>query len=119
MKMLFSALACAALMTTFVSANAAGPADGTKYLGDRHVARGMQCETCHEKDLKIKMNGELEVCTSCHGDYAAMIKKTEGRHETNPHAQHEGLLPCTECHKGHKEGVNYCGGCHNFGFKVP
>ncbi|KAB1317813.1 cytochrome c3, partial [Bacteroides ovatus] len=25
----------------------------------------------------------------------------------------------SECHKGHKPGVNYCGGCHNFVYKVP
>jgi fumarate reductase flavoprotein subunit len=48
-----------------------------------------------------------------------MIEKTKGKYETNPHAQHEGALPCSECHKGHQKGVNYCGGCHNFVYNVP
>ena len=38
---------------------------------------------------------DLDVCTDCHGDYTAMIKKTAGKYETNPHGQHEGALPCT------------------------
>ena len=115
MRFLFSAFFCTALLGAAMCVDAA---DG-KFLADRHVWRGLQCDACHEPDMKVKMNGDLEVCTSCHGDYAAMIKRTEGRFETNPHAQHEGLLPCTECHKGHKPGVNYCGGCHNFEYKVP
>ncbi len=104
-----------------VAMTAAQAAD-VKYLGDRHVARGMTCETCHAKDMKVKPSTkypDLDVCTDCHGDYQAMIKKTAGKYETNPHGQHEGALPCTECHKGHKPGVNYCGGCHNFEYKVP
>lgn len=107
------------VLATVLSISASVGAAETKYLADRHIARGLQCDACHEKDMKIKMNGDLEACTSCHGDYVAMIKRTDGRYETNPHAQHEGLLPCIECHKGHKEGVNYCGGCHNFEYKVP
>ena len=60
------------------------------FLADRHVARGMNCQTCHTADNKLKQNGDLDVCSSCHGDYTAMIAKTEGKYETNPHAQHEG-----------------------------
>ena len=90
-----------------------------QFLADRHVARGMKCESCHTPDNKVKTSGDLDVCATCHGDYPAMIQKTEGRYEVNPHAQHEGALPCSECHKGHKAGVNYCGGCHNFVYKVP
>lgn len=36
----------------------------------------------------------------------------------NSLAQHEGALPCTECYKGHKAGVNHCGQCHRFVFDV-
>ncbi len=92
---------------------------GADFLADRHVARGVACDACHTPDKKIKMVGDLEVCVSCHGDYKKMIERTKGRYEVNPHAQHDGALPCTECHKGHKAGVNYCGGCHNYTYKVP
>lgn len=107
---------CAAMMAFFALSAVAqeGP-----YLADRHAARGMKCETCHTSNNKLKTNGDLDICSSCHGDYAAMIKRTNGKYETNPHAQHEGALPCSECHKGHKKGVNYCGGCHNFVYNVP
>lgn len=98
---------------------AAVQAQQTQFLADRHVARGMKCETCHTPNNKLKTSGDLDVCATCHGDYAAMIKKTDGKYEVNPHAQHEGALPCSECHQGHKEGKNYCGGCHNFVYKVP
>lgn len=109
MKTLTNAILGAALIAA---------ADG-KFLADRHVERGLKCESCHTPDMKIKTSGDYDICVDCHGNYNAMIKKTEGRYETNPHAQHEGALPCTECHKGHKAGVNYCGGCHNFEYKVP
>lgn len=115
MKTLTTAILGAAL---FAAVAAASAADG-KFLADRHVERGLKCESCHTPDMKIKTSGDYDVCVDCHGDYNAMIKKTEGRYETNPHAQHEGALPCTECHKGHKAGVNYCGECHNFEYKVP
>lgn len=109
-----AALLAAAVML----ASSAGAADG-KFLADRHVERGQNCQACHADDMKVKTSGDFEVCVDCHGDYSAMIKRTDGRFEVNPHAQHEGALPCSECHKGHKPGVNYCGGCHNFEYKVP
>lgn len=101
-----------------VSVLTAQAADGP-YLADRHAAKGMKCETCHTPDNKLKQSGDLDVCASCHGDYNAMIEKSKGKYEVNPHGQHEGALPCSECHKGHKESVNYCGGCHNYTYKVP
>ena len=42
-----------------------------KYLAARHVARGMTCEMCHTKGMKVKPStkyGGLDVCTDCHGD---------------------------------------------------
>lgn len=114
MKKIVCLIALFLIGITQIYASEAAP-----FLADRHVSRGMKCQDCHAPDNKLKQNGDLDVCASCHGDYQAMIKKTEGKYETNPHAQHEGALPCSECHKGHKPSVNYCGGCHNFVYKVP
>ncbi len=109
----------AGVMALTALATGAQAAEGA-FLADRHVARGMKCETCHEPGTaKLKAYKDIDVCAQCHGEYPAMIKKTEGKYETNPHGQHEGALPCSECHKGHKAGVNYCGQCHNFVYKVP
>lgn len=124
-KTLLAALCVAAGFAAIGAAPAAAadaqPAAGkTQFLADRHVEKyGLKCESCHDKDMKLKQAGDYDICVSCHGDYEAMIKKTDGKYQVNPHAQHEGLLPCTECHKGHKEGVNYCGQCHSYVYKVP
>lgn len=107
------------LFSSTVSAAIDSPSAGQNMLADRHVTRGIACESCHTPDFKMKQSGDYDACVDCHGDYSAMIQKTEGRYQVNPHAQHEGVLPCTECHKGHRESVNYCGGCHSYIYKVP
>lgn len=95
----------------------------SEFLADRHVSKNIQCDSCHasagEPRLKMVDNGQHEACVGCHGFYDKIVEKTAKPDEQNPHAQHDGNLPCTECHKGHKKGVNYCGQCHNFEFKVP
>ena len=125
-KMFLASLCVAASLAAFVTSPASfaassAPASGkTHFLADRHVEKyGLKCETCHTKDMKVKQSGDYDVCVDCHGDYEKMIKKTNGKYEVNPHAQHEGVLPCAECHKGHKEGFNYCGQCHSYIYKVP
>lgn len=123
---LFAAACCTAfglaisLATPATYAADPAPTGQTKFLADRHVEKyGLKCETCHDKDMKVKQSGDYDVCVDCHGNYEKMIKKTEGKYQVNPHAQHEGVLPCTECHKGHKTGVNYCGQCHSYIYQVP
>ena len=123
-KFLFATL-CAAVGSAFLIALPAAqaadvpPAGQSQFLADRHAQKGFMCESCHTPDMKVKQSGDYDVCVDCHGDYEKMIQKTQGKYEVNPHAQHEGILPCTECHKGHKEGVNYCGQCHSYIYKVP
>ena len=98
-------------------------ADGP-FLADRHVAKGIQCTACHS-DTKGTMKREgpkqREACVTCHGWYDVMAKKTTPADpdEQNVHAQHDGELDCTVCHKGHKKSVNYCSQCHMWEFKVP
>ena len=72
-------------------------------------------------------------CLMCHGDRAALIKRTEhlnkvvkeknpvtGHIETvtkdiNPHSGHHdrGRLDCFECHREHKASINLCAQCHD------
>jgi hypothetical protein len=108
----------AASLMSFVAVSA-GAAD--KFLADRHVERGQKCDACHTQDNKIKQSGDYDICVACHGDYNAMIARTASKYQgkVNPHAQHEGILPCVECHKGHQKSVNYCGGCHSYIYEVP
>lgn len=112
------------LAAMFLAATSVCAQEGP-FLAERHAVKGLTCENCHVKgttDLIRKETGE-DVCVTCHGDYAAVYKLLEPKYDKkdleNPHGQHDGNLPCTECHKGHKEGKNYCLGCHSFEFKVP
>lgn len=109
------------LLVTLPMATSATSSQG--FLANRHIARGMNCVSCHitQGNPKLKMvdNASHEVCVQCHGFYDKVVKLTEKKDEQNPHAQHDGNLPCSECHKGHKPSVNYCAQCHNFEFKVP
>ncbi len=89
------------------------------WLADRHIARGINCDTCHDANLKLKTIGEMQICVSCHGDFQQMAIKTQGRYAVNPHAPHEAGLACTSCHKAHKQSENHCAQCHKFDFKVP
>lgn len=105
------------LFSAMVSAQQSQPP-----LADRHVTKGMQCEACHisQGSPALKMNDQKqEPCVGCHGWYDAVGQKTQKGDAVNPHAQHDGNLPCTECHKGHRAGVNYCAQCHAYEFNVP
>ncbi len=100
-------------------------AQGDKFLADRHVARGQQCAACHGQNAPsaaLPLDADKhQTCVKCHGFYDAVAKKTQPAdpEEMNPHSQHDGNLPCTECHQGHKASVNYCAQCHFYTFKVP
>ncbi|MDO4937362.1 MAG: cytochrome c3 family protein [Sutterellaceae bacterium] len=117
-KLIQQAIVCVALT---VSGTCFAAGDGT--LADRHINRGQKCDACHETMNKLKTYGDYGVCASCHGDYDAMIKRTQAKYanspDPNPHDEHDGALPCTECHKGHTRGKNYCGECHSYTYKVP
>lgn len=84
-------------------------------LADRHVAKGLECKTCH-----VESPSEVDqmTCQGCHGDMDAMGEKSEGKFEVNPHAPHGAKVSCLRCHHGHKEGENYCNKCHEFNFHV-
>lgn len=93
-------------------------------LADRHVQQyKVSCEACHDPvaPTKMRQKNDQDVCIDCHGDYNKVVQLTQPADEAegNPHSQHDGILPCTECHKGHQQGVNYCAECHTWEFKVP
>ncbi len=94
-----------------------GAAHAADFGSDRHVARGVQCQTCHGPDLKNPVWPEEKVCLGCHNrdDIAA---KTASKLKPNPHkAPHNG--DCTLCHMQHEPEVDYCAQCHQFNFQMP
>ena len=110
------------LLAPFFFLNVVTAAEVNNFLADRHVSRGIQCQSCHTESGKLKEYKEFGICSSCHGDYDAVIKKTAGKYkdaDPNPHDQHDGNLPCTECHHGHSPSKNYCADCHSYTYNVP
>jgi fumarate reductase flavoprotein subunit len=92
-------------------------AAGNGPLADRHRGAGIECTSCHTEKPPAQAV-ESATCIACHGAYAALAAKTEKTHP-NPHASHQGELPCESCHHVHARSVDYCSQCHDFGYKVP
>ncbi len=112
-------LFCASVLAVALSVSAQAEENGTHFLADRHVERGVACEACH--GVKTPQPGatvETAQCNSCHKSLDDVAKRTE-KLDPNPHYNHLVGLNCTECHRGHQKSVNMCGSCHNLQFKVP
>ena len=88
-----------------------------KLLADRHIERGLKCESCH-RSMPPKAIGTKE-CFACHGNYEKLAARTD-KNDINPHDSHLDNPDCGACHKGHKKPVFACDECHEFtGIKVP
>ena len=111
---LLAALALTALLSG--TASAAAPKVGA----DRHVAMGLQCETCHGPDKANPQEPTLQTCTQCH-NVKALVEKTKNVKPANPHVSphYQDQLDCINCHVMHGKTENFCDQCHKFGFKVP
>ena len=83
------------------------------------------CTICHTQENAVAGNAFVvpddKVCTTCHGSYEALAKKTDKLDEPNPHASHHygAGLSCTACHKEHSKPAVYCNECHQFKYKLP
>lgn len=104
-----------AMLTTFVVSSSATEPFGA----DRHVARGVECQSCHGPDLNNIEYPTIETCEKCH-DVKALVAKTADVKPQNPHfsPHYEDRLDCTNCHLQHEEPVNFCNQCHEYDLKV-
>lgn len=106
-------LACSLLtLTTSVYA-------GAQFGADRHVAKGVTCESCHGKGMAVEYPS-IEQCTTCHNP-DQVEKATAKAGQQNPHrSPHYGnTMDCVLCHTQHSETQDGCGSCHDFKFQVP
>jgi hypothetical protein len=87
------------------------------FLGGKHKKAGIVCGDCHEEGL-LKGKVTTANCIKCHISYSKLIEQTK-KIIPNPHDSHVVNLECVACHHSHKPSEDYCGECHNFGFKVP
>jgi len=95
----------------------AAPGSGHGFLIDKHVAAGVNCAGCHAKAPPPQVPA-VTVCTGCHGSYQQIAAKTASDHP-NPHASHQGDVPCASCHHVHKASESFCDQCHAFGMTTP
>ena len=87
-----------------------------KMGADRHIAKGLNCQTCHGSDMKNPQFPEEATCVQCHNK-EALAEKTKDLPGANPHkAPHNG--DCINCNLQHEPADDYCAQCHKFNFKV-
>lgn len=93
--------------------------EDTVFLGDKHVKEyGLECSTCHT-EVPPSKSPATKICIRCHGNLLDVGKNTELNELPNPHINHNEELYCDDCHKGHKESVNFCDQCHDFKYRIP
>lgn len=112
-KQLLSALLAAGVLAL------SGTAQAADFLADRHVARGVECKTCHltatpQPGAKVKS----QTCNGCHVSLDKVAERTKDM-TPNPHYNHLIGTDCQECHKGHQQSQNLCANCHALEWKVP
>jgi len=124
MKRWLAAAACclivgltqAIVLGTLAQAEAPAPGSGHGFLIDKHVVAGVTCAKCHTKNTATPP--DTPTCLSCHGGTYAKLGATT-KSEPNPHASHQGEIPCAQCHNVHKASVTVCNQCHTFDMKAP
>jgi hypothetical protein len=94
------------------------PGFGRGFLIDKHLAGGLQCSSCHTEDPPAKQPDWIK-CLDCHGGSYTKLAEMTAKVYPNPHASHQGALPCTWCHHNHKRSETYCERCHSWDFKTP
>ena len=108
MKLFSTYLAFAAV--AFGLSGTALAADGM--LAERHATRNVTCTACHQT-MPPKNDVKSAACETCHGNLAAVAKKTD-QADINPHDSHVEEAGCLECHQGHKRPRLLCDQCHEF-----
>ncbi len=96
-------------------------AQAADFLADRHVARNVNCQACHQTaQPKPGATVATAQCSQCHGSLDQVAELTKQKKlDPDPHYNHLVGLNCAECHQGHAPGKNMCGTCHNIKFNVP
>jgi fumarate reductase flavoprotein subunit len=80
-------------------------------MDNKHIAKGMQCETCHTP-FPPTSDPDMAVCLKCHTGSYDKLGELTAKIDPNPHKSHEGQIPCANCHTAHGPFVYGCGQCH-------
>ena len=98
--------------------SASPPGSGHGFLIDKHTAAKVDCHACHVEEPASKPP-EMTMCLSCHGGTYARLAATTQLVQPNPHASHQGPIPCSVCHHVHSPSRMFCNNCHNFDLTTP
>lgn len=105
------------LLLTLCNSGVALAAGNDHFLADRHIERGLKCESCHTTQPPKAV--PTSQCQSCHGGYDKLAKLTDKK-DINPHDSHVENPACGDCHHGHRKPALLCDQCHQFdNIKVP
>lgn len=100
-----------------VFSQTAAPGGGHGFLIDKHVAAHVTCAQCHSAGMAAPP--ATATCLTCHGGTYQKLAESTANDMPNPHASHQGEIPCAECHHVHKESVTLCNQCHTFDMHTP
>lgn len=106
-----------AVFTHAAAQSPAAPGAGHGFLIDKHVAAGLNCAACHKESTATAP--DTATCLSCHGGTYAKLAQMTGQDQPNPHASHQGDIPCAQCHHVHQASVTLCNQCHTFDMRTP
>ena len=98
--------------------SASVPGGGLGFLIDKHLAAKLDCRACHAEEPASKPP-EMATCLSCHGGTYERLAATTESVQPNPHASHQGPIPCSICHHVHSASQMFCNSCHNFDMTTP
>jgi fumarate reductase flavoprotein subunit len=95
-----------------------GPGSGHGFLIDKHLAAKLTCTSCHAESPPHTAP-PMATCLGCHGGTYEKLAATTASDQPNPHASHQGPVPCGSCHHVHSASVTFCNSCHNYDMKTP
>ena len=95
------------------------PGVGHGFLIDKHLAVKLKCKSCHPENPPAKAPNWITTCLNCHGGSYTNLAELTVQVGPNPHASHQGALPCFSCHHVHKASELYCDNCHSWDLKPP
>ncbi|MBQ9955430.1 MAG: cytochrome c3 family protein [Eggerthellaceae bacterium] len=79
----------------------------------QQVSEGMAWVTGNFKnELDMMTDYDNEQCLKCHISEEFQAAKTDFL-KLNPHSDAHQVLKCTDCHKSHRDQVDYCSSCHD------
>jgi polyisoprenoid-binding protein YceI len=101
------------------TASPVAPGIGHGFLIDKHLAVGMQCDSCHVASPP-PTPPTMNTCLSCHGGTYSKLAEMTDRDTPNPHdSPHQAEIPCAMCHHVHKASELHCNECHSLDLKTP